>query len=64
MQFLGIFDLTFDDIEYLQVEMGFVDDIEKEIQELISTIEKFSLPSTGIVWATLYAIIHRFEINE
>ena len=53
MQFLGIFDLTFDltfdDIEYLQVEMGFVDDIEKEIQELISTIEKFSLPSTGIV---------------
>jgi len=47
LQFLGIFDLTFDltfeDIEYLQVEMGFVDDIEKEIQELISTIEKFSL---------------------
>ena len=51
--FIGIFgrlgriysDLKNRDVEYLSVEMGLVDRIDREIQELISAIEKQKAPT-------------------
>ena len=38
-------DLKNRDVEYLSVEMGLVDRIDREIQELISAIEKQKAPT-------------------
>ena len=70
--FIGIFgrlgriysDLKNKEVEYLSVEMGIVDDIDKKIQELISAIEKQKASTCSNSSSIPTAVIHVLKINE
>ena len=71
--FIGIFgrlgtiysDLKNKEVEYLSVEMGIVDDIDKKIQELISAIEKQKASTCSNSPSNIAtAVIPELKINE